>query len=201
MSDVSGGPEWFQVTATGKWYPPELRPSHEHKEGWWRGTDNRWYAPELHPNYTAPPTQTTTVPESTEASATEPRDVAVAPTPTRPPVPTAPAPPIAQPPPAPRAEPRIAQKVAMTTWEGFWYVLQCIALGAGYFAKIPAKRAMRDYGLCQPTAAENFWYVLMCIFFGAGYFAKIPIAKALAELPHFQAQAQERAGGFAQPPT
>ena len=89
----------------------------------------------------------------------------------------------------------------MTTWEGFWYVVQCIAFGAGYFAKIPAKRAMRDCGLCEPTAAENFWYVIMCIFFGAGYLAKIPTAKALSELPDFQAQAEERAGGFASPPT
>lgn len=72
---------------------------------------------------------------------------------------------------------------ALTAWESFWYALSCIPLGAGYFAKIPAKRAMEDFGMTSMTAAERFWYVLMCIPLGAGYFAKIPVAKALSELP------------------
>ena len=29
-------------------------------------------------------------------------------------------------------------EAALTTWERIWYVIQCIAFGAGYFAKIPA---------------------------------------------------------------
>lgn len=75
------------------------------------------------------------------------------------------------------------RKVRLTGAEAFWYVLECIAFGAGYFSKVPAKKAMSDYGLCEMTGAEQFWYVLQCIFFGAGYFAKLPVAKALAELP------------------
>ncbi|MGW4371939.1 hypothetical protein ACWEKT_40665 [Nocardia takedensis] len=75
------------------------------------------------------------------------------------------------------------RKAALTTWEGFWYVLMCIGFGAGYFAKIPAKKAMQDFGLTTMTGAERFWYVLMCLALGAGYFAKIPTAKALSELP------------------
>lgn len=81
-------------------------------------------------------------------------------------------------------------KVRLTGAEAFWYVLQCIAFGAGYFLKIPAKKAMSDYGLCEMTGAEQFWYVLQCIAFGAGYFAKIPTAKALAELPAMRQAAQ-----------
>ncbi len=86
------------------------------------------------------------------------------------------------------------RKVALTTWEGIWYVLMCIAFGAGYFAKIPAKKALKDFGLCEMTGAEQFWYVLMCIAFGAGYFAKIPVAKALAELPQYRDQRQVSLG-------
>jgi hypothetical protein len=78
--------------------------------------------------------------------------------------------------------PVVVRKTALTTWEHIWYVLQCIAFGAGYFAKVPAKRALSDFGLCEPTGAERFWYVLQCCAFGAGYFAKIPTAKALTEL-------------------
>jgi hypothetical protein len=82
------------------------------------------------------------------------------------------------------------RKTALTTWEGIWYVLQNIALGAGYFAKIPAKKAMSDFGLCELTGAEHFWYVVQCIAFGAGYFTKIPTAKALSELPQYRDQRQ-----------
>src|SRR5207302_5546091 len=74
----------------------------------------------------------------------------------------------------------------MTTWERFWYVLECIAFGWGYFAKIPVKKALQDYGLVEMTGAERFWYVLQCLFFGAGYFAKIPVAKALSDLPQYR---------------
>ena len=77
---------------------------------------------------------------------------------------------------------RAARQLVLTTAEGFWYVLMCIGFGAGYFAKIPAKRALQDSGLAQMTAAESFWYVLMCIAFGGGYFAKIPVKKALSEM-------------------
>ena len=87
-----------------------------------------------------------------------------------------------------------ARKVALTTWEGIWYVLQNIALGAGYFAKVPAKKALSDFGLVEMTGAEKFWYVVQCIAFGAGYFAKIPTAKALTELPQYGAQRQAALG-------
>lgn len=91
------------------------------------------------------------------------------------------------------------RKVALTTWEGIWYVLMNIGLGAGYFAKIPAKKALSDFGLCEMTSAERFWYVLMCIGFGAGYFAKIPVAKALSELPQNVAARRESLGAIAEP--
>ena len=77
----------------------------------------------------------------------------------------------------------------LTSAQQLWYVLQCIAFGAGYFAKIPAKKALQDYGMAQLTSAEQFWYVLQCVAFGAGYFAKLPTAKALSEMPQLQAGA------------
>jgi len=61
-------------------------------------------------------------------------------------------------------------------------MLQCIAFGAGYFAKVPVKKALSEVGLAEMTGAEQFWYVLQCIAFGAGYFAKVPVKKALSEL-------------------
>lgn len=84
----------------------------------------------------------------------------------------------------------VVRKAALTTWEGIWYVLMCIGFGAGYFAKVPAKKALHDFGLTEMTGAEQFWYVLMCIGFGAGYFAKIPTAKALSELPQYRSHVQ-----------
>ena len=81
-------------------------------------------------------------------------------------------------------------RTGLTGAQQFWYVLQCIAFGAGYFAKIPAKKALADFGMAELTSAEKFWYVLECIAFGAGYFAKISTAKALSEMPQF------RAGGY-----
>jgi hypothetical protein len=69
----------------------------------------------------------------------------------------------------------------LTGAETFWYVLGCIAFAGAYFAKIPAKKALSEYGYVTMTGAEKFWYVLMCIWFGAGYLAKVPIKKAFAE--------------------
>jgi hypothetical protein len=69
----------------------------------------------------------------------------------------------------------------LTGAESFWYVLGCIALAGAYFAKIPVKKALSEYGYVTMTGAEKFWYVLMCIGFGAGYFAKVPIKKAFTE--------------------
>jgi hypothetical protein len=78
------------------------------------------------------------------------------------------------------------RKTGLTAAEKFWYVLGCIPLGAMYFAKIPSKKALADFGMAELTGAEQFWYVLMCIGFGAGYFAKIPTAKAISELAQFR---------------
>ncbi|HEX3962550.1 MAG TPA: hypothetical protein VHZ03_38965 [Trebonia sp.] len=82
---------------------------------------------------------------------------------------------------------RVQHRTSLTGAQQFWYVLQCIAFGAGYFAKIPAKKALADFGMAELTSAEKFWYVLQCIAFGAGYFAKLPTAKALSEMPQFRA--------------
>jgi hypothetical protein len=76
-------------------------------------------------------------------------------------------------------------RTGLTGAQQFWYALQCIAFGAGYFAKIPAKKALADFGMAELTSAEKFWYVLQCIAFGAGYFAKLSTAKALSEMPQF----------------
>jgi hypothetical protein len=80
-----------------------------------------------------------------------------------------------------------------TSAEGFWYILQCIYLGMGYFAKVPIKKALSEYGLVELTGAEKFWYTLMCILFGAGYFSKCISKKALSEV-RFAPQ------GYAAPP-
>ena len=79
-----------------------------------------------------------------------------------------------------------ARKTGLTAAEQFWYVLGCIGFGAAYFAKIPAKKALSDFGMAELTGAEKFWYVLMCIGFGAGYFAKISMAKAVSEMAQFR---------------
>ena len=81
---------------------------------------------------------------------------------------------------------RAVSKISLTAAEKFWYVLGCIAFGAFYFAKIPAKKALSDFGMTEMTSAESFWYILMCISFGAGYFAKLPTAKAISELEQFR---------------
>jgi hypothetical protein len=87
----------------------------------------------------------------------------------------------------PRALDQAVRKTSLTAAEKFWYVLGNIALGAMYFAKIPSKKALADFGLAELTTAEGFWYILMCIPLGAGYFAKIPTAKAISELGQFRA--------------
>jgi hypothetical protein len=96
----------------------------------------------------------------------------------------------------PRSRPHVqtVRKTALTAAEKFWYVVGNIALGAMYFAKIPAKKALADFGLAELTTAEGFWYILMCIPFGAGYFAKIPTAKAISELSQFRTARAPTAG-------
>ncbi len=70
----------------------------------------------------------------------------------------------------------------LTSMETFWYYLQCLAMGAGYFAKIPMKKAMHERGLVSAlTPAESIWYVLLCLCFGLGYFQKVIVKKALSE--------------------
>ena len=70
----------------------------------------------------------------------------------------------------------------LTTMETVWYYLQCLAFGAGYFAKIPTKKAMLERGLIQKmTPAETFWYVILCLCFGLGYFQKVIVKKAFSE--------------------
>jgi hypothetical protein len=89
----------------------------------------------------------------------------------------------------------IARTVRLTAAESFWYVLQCIAFGAGYFAKVPVRKALSEVGLAQMTGAEQFWYVLQCIAFGAGYFAKVPVKKALSEMTAAPAPSYQPAHG------
>jgi hypothetical protein len=74
------------------------------------------------------------------------------------------------------------QRAVRTGAEKFWYVLMCIYFGAGYLAKIPAKAALRDAGLCELTGWETFWWVLENVCFGAGYFHKVILKKALSEV-------------------
>lgn len=69
----------------------------------------------------------------------------------------------------------------LTGMETFWYYLQCLFFGAGYFAKIPVKKALSERGLATLTPAENIWYVILCLSFGLGYFQKVISKKALSE--------------------
>lgn len=87
----------------------------------------------------------------------------------------------------PAASVRGEHRTGLTSAQQFWYILQCLAFGAGYFAKIPPKKALADFGMAELTSAEKFWYVLECLAFGAGYFAKLSTAKALSEMPQFHA--------------
>jgi hypothetical protein len=70
----------------------------------------------------------------------------------------------------------------LTSMETFWYFLQCICFGAGYFAKIPTKKALSERDLASMSAAESFWYVVLCLCFGLGYFQKVIVKKALSEI-------------------
>ena len=76
---------------------------------------------------------------------------------------------------------RVEITIRLKSAEQFWYVLQCLALGAGYLAKIPTKKALSDAGLAEMTGAEQFWYVLECVAFGWGYFTKVPVKKAMSD--------------------
>jgi hypothetical protein len=70
----------------------------------------------------------------------------------------------------------------LTSMETFWYYLQCLCFGAGYFAKVPVKKALSERRLASMSAAENFWYVVLCLCFGIGYFQKVICKKALTDL-------------------
>ena len=75
------------------------------------------------------------------------------------------------------------RKIHLTAAEAFWYVLGCIAMGGAYFAKLPVKKALHDFGYGPALAgAERFWYRLGCVALGGAYFAKISAAKALTEV-------------------
>jgi len=70
----------------------------------------------------------------------------------------------------------------LTSMETFWYFLQCISFGAGYFHKVPVKKALSERGLVTMTSAENIWYVILCLCFGLGYFQKVIYKKAFSEI-------------------
>jgi hypothetical protein len=80
-----------------------------------------------------------------------------------------------------------AVKTGFTAAEGFWYLLGNIAFGAMYLRKVPAKKALSEFGLAEMTSAEKAWYTFLCVLCGAGYFAKLPVAKAISETPPFVA--------------
>jgi hypothetical protein len=41
-----------------------------------------------------------------------------------------------------------------TSAERFWYLLGCLALGAMYLRKVPAKKALSEFGLAEMTSGE-----------------------------------------------
>ena len=86
----------------------------------------------------------------------------------------------------------LVRKTALTSAEGFWYIVQCVAFGMGYFYKIPVKKALQDFGMGELTSAEHFWYVIMNIGFGHAYFLKVISSKAISELPQYM-QARQAA--------
>ena len=86
-------------------------------------------------------------------------------------------------------------KTGLTPAERFWYLLGNIALGAMYLSKVPAKKALSDFGLAEMTSGEKTWYTILCLLCGAGYFSKIPVAKAVSEMPQFSSTAQIPAAG------
>ncbi|MGW1801554.1 hypothetical protein ACWCQN_37965 [Streptomyces sp. NPDC001984] len=69
-----------------------------------------------------------------------------------------------------------------TSAEAFWYVVGCICFGASYFAKIPVRKALSEYGLVTLTGWQKFWYVLMNIALGSGYLSKVIVKKAMSEI-------------------
>jgi hypothetical protein len=81
-------------------------------------------------------------------------------------------------------------RTGFTSAERFWYLLGNIALGAMYLRKVPAKKALSEFGLTEMTSAEETWYTILCILCGAGYFAKLPTVKALSETPPFAGTGQ-----------
>jgi hypothetical protein len=89
----------------------------------------------------------------------------------------------------PQAGPRGPYATGLTGAQQVWYTLHCIYFGMGYLMKIPAKKALEDFGMLQLNSTEQFWYTVECIFFGWGYFAKLPTAKGLSEMPQFQTAA------------
>jgi hypothetical protein len=46
-------------------------------------------------------------------------------------------------------------RIRLTAAEQFWYVLQCIAFGAGYFAKVPVKKALSRKALKMPATVRH----------------------------------------------
>jgi hypothetical protein len=72
----------------------------------------------------------------------------------------------------------------LTAMERFWYVIENIALGAGYFAKLPAAKAFDEvYGTHEVDGMARFWYVLFNILPPGGmYLAKVPVKRALEQL-------------------
>ena len=79
---------------------------------------------------------------------------------------------------------QVLGKGTTTSWERFWYIIGCIYFGYAYLSKVPAKKALSEYGLVTMTGAEKFWYVVLCIFCGSGYFGKVIIKKALSEVQY-----------------
>ena len=71
----------------------------------------------------------------------------------------------------------------MTAAERFWYIIENIALGAGYFAKLPAAKALDEvYGTERVKGWARFWYVLFNILPPGGmYLAKVPVKRALEQ--------------------
>ena len=77
----------------------------------------------------------------------------------------------------------------MTAWERFWYVLENIAFGAGYFAKLPVAKALDEvHGTHNLNGMAHFWYILGCVVtLGGFYFAKVPAKRALEQLTEARA--------------
>ena len=86
---------------------------------------------------------------------------------------------------SPRRRPGRPARPVSPAAERFWYLLGNIALGAMYLRKVPAKKALSEFGLAEMTSGEQTWYTILCILCGAGYFAKLPVAKAISETPPF----------------